>query len=457
MFNHAAEFIASPTGQIVVVVATFALTIMAFIADKVRSDIVALCSLALLLVTNVLTPGEALAGFSNSAVVMMIGLFIVGGAVFQTGLAKIISGRLLKLAGTSEKKLFFLVMLVTATVAAFVSNTGTVALLLPIVLAMAKTAGTSPSKLMMRLAFASSMGGIFTLIGTPPNLIVDGYLRDNGREGFGFFDFFPIGLICMAVGLLLLYPLCRFFLNKKEKDQVEQGNDQSLATLLHDYHINDLVFRLQAIEGTSLLEGRTVGELDIRRNYGVTILEVRRANRSMFSTSIQETVTIETMFQAGDTLYVLGEQEKVNKFAADNHLSVFEDEEREGRGKLDFYEVGLAEVLISPESALINRPLIKANFKERFGVNILAMFDNVLESNVKNGDMILVHGAWKGIESMAKKNREWIVIGSPSEDAESVALDHKAPLAAGIMVAMVFFMVFADQIGVKPVATLPTK
>ena len=461
MFNHAAEFIASPTGQIVVVVATFALTIMAFIADKVRSDIVALCSLALLLVTNVLTPGEALAGFSNSAVVMMIGLFIVGGAVFQTGLAKIISGRLLKLAGTSEKKLFFLVMLVTATVAAFVSNTGTVALLLPIVLAMAKTAGTSPSKLMMPLAFASSMGGIFTLIGTPPNLIVDGYLRDNGREGFGFFDFFPIGLICMAVGLLLLYPLCRFFLNKKEKDQVEQGNDQSLATLLHDYHINDLVFRLQAIEGTSLLEGRTVGELDIRRNYGVTILEVRRANRSMFSTSIQETVTIETMFQAGDTLYVLGEQEKVNKFAADNHLSVFEDEEREGRGKLDFYEVGLAEVLISPDSALINRPLIKANFKERFGVNILAikrqgkyMFDNVLESNVKNGDMILVHGAWKGIESMAKKNREWIVIGSPSEDAESVALDHKAPLAAGIMVAMVFFMVFADQIGVKPVATV---
>lgn len=336
MFNHAAEFIASPTGQIVVVVATFALTIMAFIADKVRSDIVALCSLALLLVTNVLTPGEALAGFSNSAVVMMIGLFIVGGAVFQTGLAKIISGRLLKLAGTSEKKLFFLVMLVTATVAAFVSNTGTVALLLPIVLAMAKTAGTSPSKLMMPLAFASSMGGIFTLIGTPPNLIVDGYLRDNGREGFGFFDFFPIGLICMAVGLLLLYPLCRFFLNKKEKDQVEQGNDQSLATLLHDYHINDLVFRLQAIEGTSLLEGRTVGELDIRRNYGVTILEVRRANRSMFSTSIQETVTIETMFQAGDTLYVLGEQEKVNKFAADNHLSVFEDEEREAEANSIF-------------------------------------------------------------------------------------------------------------------------
>lgn len=165
IINQLAEFLASPTGQVAIVVTVFALTIVAFIADKVRSDIVALSSLALLLVTNVLTPSEALAGFSNSAVVMMIGLFIVGGAVFQTGLAKIISGRLLKLAGTSEVKLFFLVMLVTSVVAAFVSNTGTVALLLPIILAMAKSAGTSPSKLMMPLAFAR---GIISLLGPLP-------------------------------------------------------------------------------------------------------------------------------------------------------------------------------------------------------------------------------------------------------------------------------------------------
>ncbi len=461
MLNSVTEFFASPNGQVAVVLTVFILTIVAFIADKVRSDIVALSSLALLLVTNVLTPGEALAGFSNSAVVMMIGLFIVGGAVFQTGLAKIISGRLLKLAGTSEIKLFFLVMMVTGVVAAFVSNTGTVALLLPIILAMAKTAGTSPGKLMMPLAFASSMGGILTLIGTPPNLIVDGYLRDHGRAGFGFFDFLPIGLICLGVGLLLLYPLCRFFLNKKAKEHEDNDDKTSLASLLHEYHINDLVFRLQAIEGTTQLEGRTVGELDIHRRYGVTILEIRRSNRSVFSSNIQELVTIETIFQPGDTLYVLGEHDKVNHFAEEHHLSVFEDKEREGKGKLDFYEIGLAEILISPDSAMINRTLRQANFKERFGVSVLAvkrqgkyLFEGVLDSTIKNGDMLLVHGAWKGIESMTKKNREWIVIGSPTEDAESVALDHKAPLAAFIMVAMVLCMVFADQIGVKPVATV---
>ena len=452
---------ASPSGQVAIVIAVFALTIVAFIADKVRSDIVALSSLALLLVTNVLTPGEALAGFSNSAVVMMIGLFVVGGAVFQTGLARTISGRLLKLAGTSEVKLFFLVMIVTSVVAAFVSNTGTVALLLPIILAMAKSAGTSPTKLMMPLAFASSMGGILTLIGTPPNLIVDGYLRDNGREGFAFFDFLPIGIICCAVGFALLYPLCRFVLGKKAREGADSRTDNSLADLLHEYHIADLVFRLKAQSGSMHLEGMTVGELDIRHQYGITILEVRRANHTIFSSSIQETVTANTVLQADDTFYVLGHREQVEAFAADHNLSVFEDEEREGKAKLDFYEIGLAEVLISPDSSLINRTLRTANFRERFGVNVLAvkrqgnyLFENVLDAPVKNGDMLLVHGEWKGIESMAKKNREWIVIGSPAEEAESVALDHKAPVAAVIMALMVGCMVFADHLGVKPVAVV---
>ncbi len=458
----ASDFFASSAGQVTVVVAVFALTIVAFIADKVRSDIVALCSLALLLVTNVLTPGEALAGFANSAVVMMIGLFVVGGAVFQTGLARIISGRLLKLAGTSEIKLFFLVMAVTAVVAAFVSNTGTVALLLPIVLAMAKSAGTSPGKLMMPLAFASSMGGILTLIGTPPNLIVDGYLRDNGKPGFAFFDFLPIGLVCLGVGLLLLYPLCHFLLGKKSRDREETGDDHTLADLLHEYHIADLVFRLQgAGRGGTDLSGHTVGELAVRSRYGITLLEVRRANRTVFSPSIQETVDAGTTLESNDTFYVLGHRDAVERFAADYGLTVHEDEEREGKGKLDFYEIGLAEVLVTPDSALINRPLRGASLKERFNVNVLAIkrggryiFDGLLDAPVKSGDMFLVHGAWSGIESMAKKTREWLVIGSPAQSAENVALDHKAPLAAAIMTLMVVCMVFADQIGVKPVATV---
>ena len=163
-----------------------ALSMIFFIHGKIRADIVALCALVLLMVFNILTPDEALSGFSNSVVIMMIGLFVVGGAIFKTGLAKMISSRLLQLAGKSELKLLILIMVVTASIGAFVSNTGTVALMLPIVVSMAVGAGISPSRLLMPLAFASSLG-IATLISTPPNLVVHGALLDAGYKGLSFF------------------------------------------------------------------------------------------------------------------------------------------------------------------------------------------------------------------------------------------------------------------------------
>ena len=148
------------------------ISVVFFASGKVRSDIVALCVLISLLIFHILTPAEALSGFSNSVVIMMAGLFVVGGAIFQTGLAKMIGSKLLKLAGNSETRLFLLVILGTSAIGAFVSNTGTVALMLPIVVSMAANAGVSSGRLLMPLAFASSMGGMMTLIGTPPNLVI---------------------------------------------------------------------------------------------------------------------------------------------------------------------------------------------------------------------------------------------------------------------------------------------
>ena len=184
-----------------------------FVSGKFRSDIVALCALLALLIFQILTPEEALSGFSNQVVIMMIGLFVVGGAIFQTGLAKMISSKILKLAGKNETVLFLLVMLVTGSIGAFVSNTGTVALMLPIVVSLAYNAGMSPSRLLMPLAFASSMGGMMTLIGTPPNLIIQDTLTNAGYESLSFFSFLPVGLICLVTGILVLMPLSKIFLS----------------------------------------------------------------------------------------------------------------------------------------------------------------------------------------------------------------------------------------------------
>ena len=170
-----------------------------FVSGKVRSDLVAICALLALLLCQVLTPDEGLSGFSNTTVIMMVGLFVVGGGIFQTGLAKMIGSKVMTLAGDSETRMFLLVMLVTGTIGAFVSNTGTVALMLPIVVSMSASAGRSPRRFLMPLAFASSMGGMMTLIGTPPNLIVSDTLESAGYEPLSFFSFLPVGLIILGL------------------------------------------------------------------------------------------------------------------------------------------------------------------------------------------------------------------------------------------------------------------
>ena len=124
------------------------LSVIFFISGKLRSDIVALCSLVTLLAAGILTPEEALSGFSSNVIIMMVGLFVVGGAIFQTGLAKMISSKLMKFAGDSELKLFLLVMGVTSVMGAFVSNTGTVAIMIPIVVSMAMSVKMNPSRLL---------------------------------------------------------------------------------------------------------------------------------------------------------------------------------------------------------------------------------------------------------------------------------------------------------------------
>ena len=222
-----------------------------FMSGKVRSDLVAICSLLLLLIFHILTPEEGLSGFSNSVVIMMIGLFVVGGAIFQTGLAKMISGRLLKLSGKSELRLFLLVMLATAFIGAFVSNTGTVALMLPIVVSMAASAGANVRRLLMPLAFASSMGGMMTLIGTPPNLIIQDALIGAGYEPLSFFSFLPVGLVCLAVGILVLLPATKWFLSGKMADDSRVASrGKSLTQLTREYDLTGNLFRLRVEDGS---------------------------------------------------------------------------------------------------------------------------------------------------------------------------------------------------------------
>lgn len=253
-----------------------------FVQGRIRSDIVALCSLLCLMVFGILGPEQALSGFSNSIVVMMVGLFVVGGAIFRTGLAKMIGGRIVKMAGKSELRLLVLTMLVTAGIGAFVSNTGTVALMLPILVSLAADGGIQTRRLLMPMAFASSMGGMLTLIGTPPNLVVNNQLQEAGLEGLGFFSFTPIGIVCIVTGVLVLIPLSRKFLGERGEEPQYEAKGKSLSQLIDEYQIIGNLYRLRVLEDSELTE-HPLHDLHIPDRYHVNIVEVRRRHSGRHS------------------------------------------------------------------------------------------------------------------------------------------------------------------------------
>ena len=437
-----------------------------FVSGKVRSDIVALCALIGLLVFQVLTPEEALSGFSNSVVIMMVGLFVVGGAIFQTGLAKMISSRILKLAGKSELRLFLLVMLVTSAIGAFVSNTGTVALMLPIVVSLAANAGMNPGRLLMPLAFASSMGGMMTLIGTPPNLVIQDTLVHAGFEPLSFFSFLPVGLICMLTGILVLLPLTKWFLSKRKKKDEEVSSGKSLSELVKEYGLAHNLFRLR-VDAASDIVGQTVQTLDVRRRYGLNILEVRRGEASQhrfLKTVTQKLASADTVIQANDVLYINGDASAVNRFAGECRLEMMDghatEEAGNGERSLGFYDIGIAEIVLMPTSNILNQRVKEAGFRDKFNVNVLGIrrkkeyiLQDLGNERMHNGDVLLVQGQWQDIARLTKEDTDWVVLGQPLAEAAKVTLDYKAPVAAFIMVLMVVMMVF-DFIPVAPVTAV---
>ncbi len=445
-----------------------ALSAVFFVNGKLRSDLVALCALVLLIVFNILTPEEALSGFSNPIVIMMVGLFVVGGAIFKTGLAKMISSKILRLAGKSELKLFILIMVVTAFIGAFVSNTGTVALMLPIVVSMAASANISPGRFLMPLAFASSMGGMATLIGTPPNLVVDEVLSNAGFTDLSFFSFTPIGVICVLIGLVVLIPLSKFFLVKKEDGKdTKTTTGRSPKELAKKYQLSDNLYRIQIRPG-SRIGGKKLQELNITQAYNLSILEIRRQSSSQgrfLKTVDQSLAGPHTELQENDILYVFGPFEKVNQFAKEQNLELTDthvSEYVEGAEveKLSVREIGIAEVLLMPDSKLINKVVKDSGFRDKYSVNILGIqrkgeyiLNDIKDIKMHAGDILLIQGTWDSIARMSQKQSQWVVLGQPLEEASKVTLDYKAPVAALIMVLMIAAMVF-DFIPIPPVAAV---
>jgi trk family potassium uptake protein len=428
-----------------------------FIIGRVRSDVVAVCAMAALLIFGILTPAEALAGFSSTVVIMMVGLFVVGGAIFQTGLAKAASHRIMALAGGNDTFMFLLVMFATAIIGAFVSNTGTIALMMPVVVSVATQKGMHPGRMLMPLAFASSMGGMLTLIGTPPNLVIQEALTQAGETPLTFFSFTPVGLIIVVIGVLLMLPLSRMFLGKrKQKDGDAANKGKTLDQLVEEYNLQHQLRRYH-ITPQSPITGQTLAELDLRNRFGVSVMEIRRkaARSGRFIRNVKQSMPMpDSMMQAEDIIYISGDNEQMDRFAKDMKLEQLDDT------GIDFYDLGIAELVLMPTSQLNGARLKTSGLREHYNVNVLGIrrshnyiLNDLSEEKLHAGDVLLVQGSWTNIGQLAGENEDWVVLGQPKEQAQKVILTNKAPIAGAIMVLMVAMMMF-DFIPIAPVTAV---
>ncbi|MFF5995822.1 SLC13 family permease [Lysinibacillus sp. KU-BSD001] len=428
-----------------------AVTIVLFMTNRIRGDLVALMALLTFVILGILTPAEALAGFSNSVVIMIAGLFVVGAGILRTGLAGMAGNLLLKWSGDSELKLFVLLLVIVASVGAFMSNTGTVALMLPIVVSIAMSIKVSPSKFLMPLSYIASMSGLMTLIASPPNLIVSQILQDNGYAKLGFFTITPIGIIAtITVIVYLVIVRNKLLPNEQNRSQSDAGYKLSPKKIAKDYALQDKMFRV-VVPTASPIIGQALADLKLPAKYHIYVMKIqRRASEGMnlLAMTYQEMAGPTSIVHENDVLYVQGMAPDVESFVLENdlQLEIVADDEMQ---QLISKQIGVAEVLLTPTSRLIGETVSKIGFREKYNLNILGinrkgayLLQDMAQQRLRFGDAILVQGAWEEIDLLSRETQDVVVVGQTREQAGLAAANGKAWIAGLIMLFIVGLMVF---------------
>ncbi|MFQ6100319.1 MAG: SLC13 family permease [Anaerolineae bacterium] len=376
------------TPEITLTLAIIATAVVLFVTERLRVDAVALLVLIGLTLTGLVTPAEALSGFSNPAVVTVWAMFILSGGLSRTGVANLIGRQVLRLAGQGEGRLVAVIMLVGGALSAFMNNVAVTALLLPVVVDIARRAGRPPSKLLIPLAFGSLLGGLNTLIGTPPNLLVSTALRDYGLYAFQLFDYTPVGLAVMLAGVAYMALVGRHLLPARKLARESSGWDITDLDQFYDLRARLFVVR---VPRDSALAGKTLAESRLGAALGLNVVVIMRNSHILLSPGLDEVIN------AGDRLLVEGRSRRLTELGKQPNLVV--EAEDLSVENLISKEIDIVEVGLSPHSELLGQTLRQIDFRRHFGVNVLAIRrdDGLRRTNLQDtplhpGDTLLCQG-----------------------------------------------------------------
>jgi di/tricarboxylate transporter len=374
--------------QILAVLAVLVLSLFLFISEKIRPDLVALLILVILAVLGLVTPQEAISGFSNPAVVTVWAVLILSQGLARSGTANIVSDRLLQIAGDGETRLIIVIMLAVGVLSSFMNNIGATSLMLPVVIALARRTHRAPSKLLMPLAFAGLMGGMATLIGTPPNILVSESLQEAGLPPLRMFDFVPTGIAVLIGGVVFMAFIGRRLLPERDMRSGALAEDDD--DLEEAYALKKRLFVLHLSQETPL-GGKSLAEIGLGATLGINILAILRPGSDQLAPGPN------AMVQGGDRLLVLGKRAGLEALQS-HHPLTFASEQPNVEAVLESGSQ-YSRVEIHTGSKLLGTTLRQSNFRHSFGLNVLAIWRSgkphrtrLHDVELAEGDVLLVQG-----------------------------------------------------------------
>jgi len=375
--------------EIIIVMLILGGAVLLFITEWIRVDVVALLVLVGLTLTGVVTPFEALSGFSNMSVITVWAMLILSAALTKSGVAQYVGGKVFKIAGSDQLRLVLVIMITAGLLSGIMNNIAVAAFMLPVVIDMSNRTRIPASKLLIPLAFACLMGGLTTLIGTPSNILVSESLFEYGLQPFKMFDYTPAGAAVLAAGtvfvVLIGYKLLptRNILSGSRKTE-----DISSSEL---FSIEERIFIIDVEPGSPLL-GVRLADSRLSALFGINVIAINRAGETILAPPSNEILVV------GDQLIVSGRQDEIEKIQGKDQFIVGESGLSVQRIVSD--EVHLAELEITAGSPFCDQTIAAVNFRRRYGVNVLALDHGgvIIKSNLHSrqlvdGDKILLQGS----------------------------------------------------------------
>lgn len=413
------------TQENLLVLVILAAAVILFVSERLRVDLIAMMVLITLRLTGLVSIEEAFSGFASPAVITVWAVYIVSGGLFRSGVADTLANFMLRLAGHSYLRLLFVIMVTVGIMSSFMNNIGAVAILLPAVVSVARKINVAPSKLLIPMAFTSLMGGNMTLIGTPPNILAASIMETyGGLEPFGFFDFTPMGAIVLAAGILYFMLIGNRLLPSRTPD----------GQLSEAYHIRDYLSEVRIGE-KSALDGKTLAESQLGQSYSLNVVRIRREERLLVPSRAP-------LLMVGDILLVQGSSQNILKASEDLGLEAIPEWKFE---ELSQGSQSMVEVTLSPGSHMVGQTLKQSDFRDRYGLTVLAIqhrgksrVSNLADIPLAFGDALLIQGPSDRVAHL-RRDEEFLILETPPMETKRTK---KAPLAVLILVGVLLVVSF---------------